>query len=135
MVKLRILVVCTHNSARSQMAEAFLRRYFGNRAEVFSAGTSPTQVHPLARVAMAERGYDLSTHYSKGISELTGHSWDYVITVCDSAKESCPYVPARHHIHVSFPDPSQGDLDTFRTVRDAIETWAKEFAQSYASLS
>ncbi|MCX7979759.1 MAG: arsenate reductase ArsC [Bacteroidia bacterium] len=126
----RILVVCTHNSARSQMAEAFLRRLLGQKAEVHSAGTHPTRVHPLAQAVMHEIGYGLSSHTSDPIDKYLSQTWDYVITVCDSARETCPYVPAKHHLHVSFPDPSQGDTETFRTVRDAIHTWAKQFSQA-----
>ncbi|MEN3040385.1 MAG: arsenate reductase ArsC [Bacteroidia bacterium] len=130
MVTKRILVVCTHNSARSQIAEAYLRRFLGERAEVHSAGTNPTGIHPLAQAVMQEVGYDLSTHSSDSIQKYLGQQWDYVITVCDHAKETCPYVPAKSHIHVSFPDPSRGDIETFRQVRDAIRIWAASFAES-----
>ncbi len=126
----RILVVCTHNSARSQMAEAFLRRLLGHYAEVHSAGTHPSRVHPLAQAVMHEIGYDLSSHTSDSIDKHLGQTWDYVITVCDSARETCPYVPAKHHLQVSLPDPSQGDLETFRAVRDAIHAWAQQFSQT-----
>lgn len=128
MVK-RILVVCTHNSARSQMAEAYLRRLLQGRAEVYSAGIDPRGVHPMAKIVMEEEGYDLSTHTSDPIEHYLSESWDYVITVCDAARESCPYVPARVNLHVSFPDPSEGDIETFREVRRAIRAWAEEFAR------
>jgi len=126
----KILVLCTHNSARSQMAEAFLRRYLGPLAEVHSAGTHPSQLHPLTLQVMQELGYDLSGHTAKTIEAFTDKDWDYVITVCDSAREACPYLPARHTLHVDFPDPSQGDEATFRAVRDQIHAWAKGFAQT-----
>lgn len=128
MVK-RILVVCTHNSARSQMAEAYLRHFLGSKAEVYSAGTEPRGIHPLAQKVMSEEGFDLSTHTSKSIEKYLGQSWDYVITVCDHARESCPYVPAQQNLHMSFPDPSQGGIELFRQVRDAIREWAQHFAQ------
>ncbi|MCX8111914.1 MAG: arsenate reductase ArsC [Bacteroidia bacterium] len=125
----RILVVCTHNSTRSQIAEAYLRRLLNDRAEVYSAGTDPRGIHPLAKAVMAEEGYDLSTHTSDAVEKYAGQTWDYVITVCDSARESCPYIPARYNLHVSFPDPSQGDIELFRQVRDAIRVWATDFAR------
>lgn len=130
MVKPRILVVCTHNSARSQMAEGFLRHFLKEQAEVASAGLQATQVHPLAIQAMQEVGLDISTHTSNTIQEYSHIKWDYVITVCDGAKEKCPYVPARHHVHISFPDPSQvGTLEAFQKVRDQIQSWAQTFAR------
>lgn len=126
----RVLVLCTHNSARSQIAEAYLRRFLGERAKVCSAGTQPTRVHPHTLSVMAEEGYDLSGHTSKSVEQYLEQPWDYVITVCDSARETCPYVPARHNLHVSFPDPSAGGIEGFRAVRDAIRAWAEKFAQS-----
>lgn len=129
MVK-RILVVCTHNSARSQIAEAYLRHFLADKAEVHSAGTEPRGVHPLAQQVMSEEGFDLSTHTSDSIEKYLGQPWDYVITVCDHARETCPYVPAQHNLHVSFPDPSQGDIELFRAVRDAIRDWAQRFAET-----
>jgi len=115
------------------MAEAFLRRYLGPDAEVRSAGTEPGTLHPLTRAVMAEVGCDLNGHTADPVEKYAGQSWDYVITVCDAAREKCPYLPARHHLHVSFPDPSQGGLETFRQVRDAIEAWARQFAQTLRS--
>ena len=93
--RVRVLFVCTHNSARSQMAEGFLRARAGDRLEVASAGTEATRVHPLAIRAMAEVGIDLSRHTSKTLDRFLGEPWDYVITVCDSADERCPVFPAR----------------------------------------
>jgi arsenate reductase len=125
--KRRVLFLCTHNSARSQMAEAFLRTLAGDRFEVASAGTEATRVHPLAIRAMAEVGTDLSGHTSKSLERFLGQPWDYVITVCDSASESCPAFPARTtRLHWSLTDPSKATgteeerLETFRRVRDEI---------------
>jgi arsenate reductase len=125
--KKRVLFLCTHNSARSQMAEGLLRYMASDRFEVFSAGTEVTRVHPLAQKAMNEIGIDLSLHRSKSLDEFTGQEFDYVITVCDRANESCPIFPGEtQRIHWSFDDPSaaEGDearrLQTFRRVRDEI---------------
>jgi len=123
----RVLFLCTHNSARSQMAEGFLRAWAGDRFEVASAGTEATRVHPLALRAMAERGIDLGGHASKTLGGLLAEPWDYVITVCDSANEGCPVVPARTtRLHWSFGDPSRAKgtederLAVFRRIRDDI---------------
>lgn len=133
MEKLRVLFVCTHNSARSQMAEGLLRAMAGDRYEVYSAGTGPRGVHPLAMRAMQELGIDLSGHRSKHVDTYRDVPMDYVVTVCDSARERCPYVPARRrNLHQSFPDPSaaEGDeatrLEAFRRVRDQIRAWLEE---------
>jgi len=124
----RVLILCTGNSARSQMAEGLLRDLAGGRFEVFSAGTRPTVVNPLAIQVMAERGLDLSHNRSKHMNEFLSQPFDYVITVCDDAAEACPVFPGRaERIHWSFPDPAaaQGDeaarLAVFRETRDAIE--------------
>lgn len=102
----RVLFLCTHNSARSQMAEGLLRKMGGNKVEVFSAGSEPTSVHPTAIKVMAERGIDLSAHRAKDLEELVGQSFDYVISVCDKVREICPVFPGSpEHIHWSFPDP------------------------------
>jgi arsenate reductase len=123
----RVLFVCTHNSARSQMAEGFLRARAGDRVEVASAGTEATRVHPLAIRAMDEVGIDLRGHTSKTLDRFLREPWDYVITVCDSANERCPIFPGRTtRLHWSFDDPSQATgtdeerLRTFRRVRDEI---------------
>lgn len=106
-MKERVLILCTHNSARSQMAEGLLRHMAGNRFEVFSAGTEQTEVRPEAIEAMRKRGIDISGHRSKKLDEFLGQPWDYVLTVCDAANESCPVFPgARNRLHWSFPDPS-----------------------------
>ncbi|HEY7652344.1 MAG TPA: arsenate reductase ArsC [Methylomirabilota bacterium] len=127
MVPTRVLVLCTHNSARSQMAEGFLRALGGDRLVVASAGTVATAVHPLATQVMEEVGVDLRGHTSKTFDRFLGEPWDYVITVCDQAAERCPVFPGRaRRIHWSFEDPSAATgretdrLAVFRRVRDAI---------------
>jgi arsenate reductase len=124
----RVLILCTANSARSQMAEGWLRTLGGARFQVFSAGSKPSFVHPLAIRVMGERGIDLSGQRSKHLNEYLQEPFDYVITVCDSAAETCPFFPGKStRIHWGFPDPAAvtGDdsaqLESFRTVRDAIE--------------
>ncbi|HEY0510930.1 MAG TPA: metalloregulator ArsR/SmtB family transcription factor [Thermoanaerobaculia bacterium] len=105
--RFRVLFLCTHNSARSQMAEAILGELGGDRVEVQSAGTEVTRVHPLAVREMAERGLDISGWRSKHMDEFTGERFDYVVTVCDNARESCPIFPGDpERIHWSIPDPS-----------------------------
>jgi arsenate reductase len=123
----RVLFLCTHNSARSQMAEAFLRARAGDRFEVASAGTEATRVRPLAIRVMDEAGLDIRGHESKIVDRLLDQPWDYVITVCDQANERCPVFPGRTtRLHWSFEDPSQATgreddrLRTFRRVRDEI---------------
>jgi protein-tyrosine-phosphatase/DNA-binding transcriptional ArsR family regulator len=104
----RVLFLCTHNSARSQMAEGLMRAKGGDRVHVVSAGTEPSQVHPLAIAAMEKLNVDIRSHHSKSVTEFIHEKFDYVITVCDRAKESCPIFPgAPEQIHWSFPDPSE----------------------------
>lgn len=126
--KKRVIFVCTHNSARSQMAEGLLRHLAGDRYEVHSAGTQSTRVNPLAIKAMAEKGIDISQHTSDHIDKYMGVEFDYVITVCDNAKESCPYFPTnKTKWHWSFEDPStatgteEEKLARFREIREQIE--------------
>lgn len=127
--RIRVLFLCTHNSARSQMAEAILRHLGGDRVEVHSAGTMATQVHPLAIAAMAEKEIDISGQRSKHLDEFAGQDFDYVVTVCDNARESCPVFPgAPERIHWSIADPSavEGDEATkaraFRTAANELMT-------------
>lgn len=127
MEKQRILFLCTHNSARSQMAEGLLRHLAGDRFEVYSAGTEATHVRPLAVRAMAEIGIDISEQESKTLDRYLDQPFDAMITVCDQANETCPvFFGARHRLHWSFPDPSkatgseQEQLAVYRRVRDAI---------------
>ncbi len=127
-MKKRVLIICTGNSARSQMAEALLRDRLGDRVEVHSAGTHPAErVHPLAVRALAELGLDLSGARPKPLELFLEEPWDLVVTVCDPAREACPVFPgAKEQIHVGFPDPAQaegseeGRLEVFRRVRDEI---------------
>ena len=124
----RILFLCTHNSARSQMAEGLLRHLGGERFEACSAGTEATHVRPLAIAAMAELGIDVSRQESKTLDRYLGEPFDAVITVCDQAAEACPVFPgAKRRLHWSFPDPSKAtgtqeeQLAVYRQVRDAIQ--------------
>jgi arsenate reductase (thioredoxin) len=132
--KKRILILCTGNSARSQMAEGLLRHDAGDRFEVFSAGTKPSQVRPEAVAVMRELGIDISRHRSKSVDEFVGQPFDYVLTVCDNAKESCPMFPGETiTIHHSFENPAafqgseQERLSRFRTVRDGIRKYLRTF--------
>lgn len=131
--KIRVLFLCTHNSARSQMAEGYLRHAAGGRLEVFSAGTEATRVRPEAREAMAEIGVDISGQESKTLGRYLSEPFDYVITVCDDAGESCPAFPGpAERLHWSLPDPSAagGDeeerLAVFRQVRDRLRRHVDE---------
>lgn len=128
--KIKVLFICTHNSARSQMAEGLLNHYFNDSYIGFSAGTKPTIVNPIAIEVMKEIGIDISKHRSKSVLEFKGEKFDYVITVCDSAKENCPFFPgAKEYIHQSFEDPSSFEgnyeekLNKFRKVRDEIKNF------------
>jgi arsenate reductase len=137
MEKRRVLILCTGNSARSQMAEGLLRHDAGEWFDVESAGTRPGMVRPEAIAVMKELGVDLSGHRSKHVDEFEGQRFDYVITVCDSARESCPvFFGAAKRIHQSFEDPAalkgseQERLTAFRRVRDELRTYLAEFASS-----
>jgi len=132
-MKKRVLFVCLHNSARSQMAEAFLRYFYGDHYESLSAGTEPGKVHPLTVKVMAEDGIDLSGQRSKSVDEFRGQEIDLVVTVCDSAREKCLFFPyAKKRIHQSFPDPAsvtgseEEKLEAFRATRDEIKKWIRE---------
>ncbi len=123
----RVLFLCTHNSARSQMAESLLRHLAGDRFEAHSAGTEATRVRPQAVRAMDEVGVDISGQESKTLDRYLEEPFDYVITVCDDANEACPFFPgARNRLHWSFDDPSRAEgsekerLEVFRSVRDRI---------------
>jgi arsenate reductase (thioredoxin) len=125
--KQRVLFLCTHNSARSQMAEGLLRALAGDRFEAMSAGTEATHVRPLAIRAMRELGVDISGQESKTLDRYLREPFDYVITVCDDANEACPFFPgAANRLHWSFEDPSRAKgseeerLAVFRSVRDRI---------------
>jgi len=124
MSKKNVLFLCTHNAARSQMAKGLLRKLYGQRYNVKSAGILPTQVHPLAIQVMNEIGIDISYHRSKSIDEFQAVSFDVVVTVCDHAKEACPFFPGKNVQHKGFRDPST--YEEFRQVRDEIQQWIIE---------
>ncbi len=135
--KKSVLFLCTHNSARSQMAEGLLRAYHGDRYEAFSAGTEASYLKPIAVEVMAEIGIDISGHTSKNADSFFDADIDFVVTLCDSAREHCPTFPAaRHHMHHAFPDPSLHPTDgseseqsrrrAFRRTRDEIKLWLDE---------
>jgi len=130
-----VLFLCTNNSARSQIAEGFLKSFYGDRFDAFSAGTIPTKVQPLAIKVMAELGIDISIQRPKSILEFDDKEFDIVITLCDPARGSCPIAHGKKVIHVPFMDPATvtGDeaqrILAFREVRDSILQWVrKEFA-------
>ena len=134
MAKKRVLILCTGNSCRSQMAEGFLRHLGGDRFEVFSAGIKPTEVNPLAIKVMAEAGIDISSHRSKSAMEFIRQQFDYVITVCDNAKQTCPVFPGKYKkIHWDLEDPAEASgseedrLVVFRKIRDQIQNNISEF--------
>ena len=140
MAKARVLFLCTHNSARSQMAEGWLRARHGDRFEAHSAGTEATAVRSLAIRAMADVGVDISDQRSKTLERYLGQRWDDVITVCDQANEACPFFPgAKDRRHWSLPDPSRAtgtadeQLAVYRRVRDALRERIEAFARQEAA--
>jgi len=133
-----ILVLCTGNSCRSQIAEGYLRHFAGNRATVYSAGIETHGVNPKAIQVMAEDGIDISHHTSNNVGEYTGINFDYVITVCDNAKENCPYFPTlAQKFHYNFPDPAKAQgspeevLNEFRRVRGLIKDFSEDFVKQH----
>jgi len=131
--KKRVLFICTHNACRSQMAEGLLRLRYGDRYEVFSAGTSPSRVNPWAIRVMAELDNDISSQVSNHVEEYIGEPFDVVVTTCDTARETCPAFPgAAKVIHRSFEDPAgtagskEKILAAFRKVRDEIDGWIQD---------
>jgi arsenate reductase len=134
MTRRRVLFVCIHNSARSQMAEGMLRAWAGDRFEVASGGTEARGVRPEAIAVMGELGIDISGHTSKTIEQFVGHPWDFLIPVCEEACEACPYVPgAKTVLRWSFDDPSAATgseeerLAEFRRVRDELASQVHAF--------
>lgn len=132
----KILVLCTGNSCRSQIAEGYLRYFADNRAIVYSAGVETHGVNPRAVAIMAEDGIDISQHTSNSVTEYSGITFDYVITVCDHAKERCPFFPsAAIRFHENFPDPAKAIgteaevMNSFREVRNMIKKYAENFVQ------
>jgi arsenate reductase len=130
----KVIFICTHNSARSQMAEGLLRHLYGDKYEAFSAGTSPTEIHLLAVRVMDEIGIDISDSRSKSINEYRDEIFDYVITVCDHARQTCPFFPAaKENLHAGFEDPSafegtdEARLRKFREVRDETKRWIEDY--------
>lgn len=130
----RLLVLCTGNSARSQMAEGLFRAEAGDGLDVFSAGTNPSSVRPEAIAVMKEIGIDISGHRSKSVDEYTGQRFDYVVTVCDNARDNCPVFPGGTALlHWSLEDPAavQGGeavrLEAFRRIRDQIQERVREW--------
>ena len=133
----RVLILCTGNSARSQMAEGLLRHDGGDRFEVLSAGVEASFVRPQAIKVMSEIGIDITSHHSKSVDEFLGQEFDYVITVCDNAQERCPVFPGQtERIHWSFDDPAAATgeeeviLETFRRVRDEIREKLRTFIKT-----
>jgi arsenate reductase (thioredoxin) len=134
--KKRVLILCTGNSARSQMAEGLLREIGGGRFEVFSAGTHPTGVRAEAVEAMREAGVEIGGQRSKSVDEFAGQEFDYVVTVCDNAREECPNFPGRtRRVHWSFDDPARAEggwperMSAFRRVRDEIGARLREWVE------
>jgi len=134
----KILVLCTGNSCRSQIAHGYLQQIAGERAEVFSAGVETHGVNPKAIATMKEDGIDISHHTSNNILEYQGQDFDYVITVCDNAKERCPFFPSKAtKFHYNFPDPAKATGTEeeirmeFARVRDMIKTYCREFLDQH----
>jgi len=134
-----VLFLCTHNSARSQMAEAYLNKLYGDRYEAHSAGIRPTRINPHVVKVMAEEGIDLSEARSKSMEEYLDRNFDLVVTVCDSAREECPIFPGDELIHHAFKDPStlkgseEEVLAQVREIRDEIKSWVKEYFKQNTS--
>jgi arsenate reductase len=134
----KVLVLCTGNSCRSQIAEGYLRYFAGDKAEIYSAGVETHGVNPRAIATMAEEGIDISKHTSNNINEYQGVDFDYVITVCDNAKERCPFFPSSaRKLHENFPDPAKATgsedqvMSEFRNVRQTIKDYTKNFVEQY----
>jgi arsenate reductase (thioredoxin) len=133
MAKKKVLILCKHNSARSQMAEGLLKTFYGDFYNVYSAGTDHNTLNPYAVKVMAKKGVDISCNRSQSLDEFRGWEFDYVVTVCGRDEGNCPYFPGgKIYIHKSFQDPNsvEGDeeekLDVFRRIREEIEDWIKD---------
>lgn len=133
----KILVLCTGNSCRSQLAEGYLRHFAGDKAVVYSAGVETHGVNPKAVAVMEEDGIDISGHTSNNVNEYRDINFDYVITVCDNAKERCPVFPSSaKQFHENFPDPAKATgtpeqiMDAFRSVREQIKTYSRQFVEN-----
>lgn len=132
----KVLILCTGNSCRSQIAEGYIRHFANNRAEVYSAGIETHGVNPKAIEVMKEDGIDISQHTSNNINEYRDIDFDYVITVCDNAKENCPVFPSHARMfHHNFPDPAKAIgtkeevMQEFRKVRDMIRDYSRDFVR------
>lgn len=137
-MKKKVLILCTGNSCRSQMAEGYIRDFAKNNTEVYSAGIEAHGVNPKAIQTMAEDGIDISKHSSNNVDEYKQIHFDYVVTVCDNAKERCPYFPsAAIKLHQNFPDPtkyigSEAEInEAFRMTRSLIKSFSKKFVDDY----
>lgn len=135
-----ILVLCTGNSCRSQIAEGYLRFYAGDKANIYSAGIETHGVNPKAIQVMAEDYIDISKHTSNHVDEYINIPFDYVITVCDNANEACPFFPGKtERFHQNFPDPAKAKgsdeevMNEFRAVRDMIKTYSYDFVKAHLS--
>ena len=134
-----ILVLCTGNSCRSQMAHGYLNHFAGNKANIYSAGIETHGLNPGAVRTMAEDGIDISQHTSNHVDEYEGVLWDYIITVCDHAFENCPFIPAPNakRLHQNFSDPSKVKgsekeiAEAFQKTRAEIKAYCKEFVETY----
>ncbi len=134
----QILILCTGNSCRSQMAQGYLQFFAGEKAQVYSAGIETHGVNPMAITTMAEDGIDIAHHTSNHLDEYRHIPFDYVITVCDNAKENCPYFPSQAvKLHQNFPDPAKATgtpeeiAFAFRETRDMIKTYCQQFTNQY----
>ena len=137
----KVLVLCTGNSCRSQIAEAYLRHFAGEKAEIYSAGIETHGVNPRAISTMKEDGIDITQHTSNNIDEYVNIDFDFVITVCDNAKERCPFFPTKaKKFHQNFPDPAKATgteeaiLEQFREVRQMIKRYSQQFASENLSV-
>ena len=135
-MKKSLLILCTGNSCRSQIAEGYFRHFAGDRINVYSAGIETHGVNPQAIATMLEDGIDISGHTSNHIDEYSDIAFDWIITVCDHAKENCPYFPSKaERFHHNFPDPAKATgnpeevREAFREVREQIKEYAKRFVE------
>jgi len=142
LLKKKILILCTGNSCRSQIAESYLRHFASDKAEIYSAGIETHGVNPRAVETMKEDGIDISKHTSNNVEEYRNIDFDYVITVCDNAKEHCPVFPSKAiKLHQNFPDPAKAQgteseiKDEFRRVRDQIKEYCKQFVNQFININ
>jgi arsenate reductase len=141
-MKKKVLVLCTGNSCRSQIAHGYLEYFGNNQVEVFSAGIETHGVNPRAIAIMKEDGVDISHHTSNNVNEYSNIEFDFVLTVCDNARENCPYFPAKvKTFHQNFPDPAKAKgteqevMDQFRKVRHMIREYTSDFIRDYVAIS